>query len=85
MMGIGNLTELTHADTAGMNALLFGLISELKIQYALTTQVSEHCRTSLREADRARRIMRAAAAHGIPPKGIDDQLMMLHERHPIPL
>ncbi|MCY3853482.1 MAG: DUF6513 domain-containing protein [Gammaproteobacteria bacterium] len=84
MMGIGNLTELTHADTAGMNALLFGLISELKIQYALTTQVSEHCRTSLREADRARRIMRAAAAHGIPPKGIDDQLMMLHERHPFP-
>ena len=84
MMGIGNLTELTHADTAGMNALMFGLISELNIQYALTTQVSEHCRTSLREADRARRIMRAAATHGIPPKGIDNQLMMLHERHPFP-
>ena len=84
LMGIGNLTELTHADTAGMNALLFGLASELDIRYVLTTQVSEHCRTSLREADRARRIMRAAAAHGIPPKGIDDGLMMLHERHPFP-
>ncbi len=84
LMGVGNLTELTHADTAGMNALLFGLISELSIRYTLTTQVSEHCRTSLREADRARRIMRVAAKHGIPPKGIDDQLMMLHERHPYP-
>ena len=84
LMGIGNLTELIHADTGGMNALLFGLISELNIQYVLATQVSEHCRTSLREADRARRIMRAAAAHGLPPKGIDNQLMMLHERHPFP-
>ena len=26
MMGIGNLTELTHADTAGTNALLLGII-----------------------------------------------------------
>ena len=41
MMGIGNLTELTHADTVGMNALLFGLISELDIQYVLATQVSD--------------------------------------------
>ena len=31
MMGIGNLTELTHADTAGMNALLFGIASELSL------------------------------------------------------
>lgn len=28
MMGVGNLTELTHADTAGMNALLLGICSE---------------------------------------------------------
>ena len=37
MIGIGNLTELTHADTAGMNALLFGIASELDITmlYAL--------------------------------------------------
>ena len=30
MMGIGNLTELTYADTMGMNALLFGIASELE-------------------------------------------------------
>ena len=84
MMGIGNLTELTHADTAGQNALMFGIASELNIQYVLTTQVSEHCRTSIREADRARRIMHAASAQGLPPKGIDNELMMIHERHPHP-
>lgn len=29
MMGIGNLTELTEADTSGINALLFGIAAEL--------------------------------------------------------
>jgi len=30
MMGIGNLTELTDADTSGINALLMGIAAELK-------------------------------------------------------
>ena len=42
MMGIGNLTELTDADTTGINALLFGIISELKINAVLATSVSPH-------------------------------------------
>lgn len=84
LMGIGNLTELTHADTAGMNALLFGLISELAIDYVLVTQVSKHCRSAIREADLVRRIMRVAASYSIPPTGIDNRLMMLHERDPFP-
>jgi len=33
IMGIGNLTELTHADSAGTNALLLGIISELEIRH----------------------------------------------------
>ena len=28
MMGVGNLTELTDADTSGINAVLFGIISD---------------------------------------------------------
>ncbi|MCZ6526775.1 MAG: DUF6513 domain-containing protein, partial [Gammaproteobacteria bacterium] len=31
MMGVGNITELTEADTSGMNAILFGVCSELGI------------------------------------------------------
>ncbi|MGH8473869.1 MAG: DUF6513 domain-containing protein, partial [Gammaproteobacteria bacterium] len=68
MMGVGNLTELTHADTAGINALLMGIISELRITSILTTEVSEHCRSAVREADRARRIFYAAREDGMPPQ-----------------
>ena len=84
MMGVGNLTELTHADTAGTNALLLGIMSELEIQYILTTEVSEHCRCAVREADLARRIMYASRIDNIPPKGYDNGLMALHERKPFP-
>ena len=71
MMGIGNLTELTEADTTGINAVLFGFISELHITHVLATEVSPHCRTAIREADRARRIMYAAREEGSLPKGLD--------------
>ena len=50
MMGVGNLTELTHADTAGTNAILMGIISELNINQILTTEVSEHCCKAVKEA-----------------------------------
>ncbi len=84
MMGIGNLTELTHADTAGTNALLMGIISELNIDHVLATEVSEHCRKAVKEADLARRIMYASKQDHIPPKGYDNGLMALHERKPFP-
>jgi len=84
MMGIGNLTELTEADTLGINALLMGLISELAIGNVLTTQVSPHCRTAIREADRARRIMHWARQEGRLPKQIDGGLTAIHERDPFP-
>jgi hypothetical protein len=38
MMGVGNLTELTDADTSGINALLFGIISELRITNVLASR-----------------------------------------------
>lgn len=82
MMGTGNLTELTEADTTGINALLFGIISELRITNVLTTQVSPHARCVVRESDRARRIMYAARAEQGLPKGLDGGLASLHERKP---
>ena len=84
MMGIGNLTELTHADTLGTNALLLGIASELNVAALLTTEVSLHCRTVVKEVDRARRIMFAAREDASPPRHIDEGLMALHERHPFP-
>jgi dihydropteroate synthase len=84
MMGIGNLTELTHADTAGMNALLFGITSELNINYALCTQVSEHCNKAIIEGNFARRIMYSTKKYSMPPKDISNKLLNLHERKPFP-
>ena len=77
-MGIGNITELTHADTTGITAILLGIISELKINHVLTTQVSNHCKTVIKETDLARRIMHAASVNNITPKHINDGLLSTH-------
>jgi Family of unknown function (DUF6513) len=82
MMGVGNLTELTEADTTGINALLFGICAELDVAAVLTTQVSPHARRAVREADWARRIMHAARRHGQLPKGIHSALATTHARRP---
>ena len=57
LMGTGNLTELTDCDSTGVNTILMGLVSELNIKAVLVVQVSNHCRTSIKETDMARRLM----------------------------
>ncbi|MDD5320265.1 MAG: DUF6513 domain-containing protein [Methylococcales bacterium] len=84
MFGVGNITELTHADTAGMNALLLGICSELNINNILATEVSKHACRAVKEADLARRIMFAAKENDTLPKHIDPGLMALHEISPFP-
>ena len=80
LMGIGNVTELTDADTTGINALLMGLCSELDITAVLAVQVSPHCRTAIREFDRARREFYAAKKAGSLPQGFGGGLMALRDR-----
>ncbi len=82
MMGVGNLTELTDADTSGINAMLMGIISELGIGSILTTEVSPHARRAVREADAARRIMFAARADMSLPKDYSNALLTAHDRKP---
>jgi len=84
MLGVGNITELTHADTIGINAIMLGICSELNINHILTTEVSQHATRAIKEADLARRIMLAAKKHNTLPKHIDDGLMALHETAPFP-
>jgi dihydropteroate synthase-like protein len=84
MMGVGNLTELTEADTTGINAMLTGIMSELRIGNLLATQVSPHCRSVVRELDLARRIMYRAREEVGLPKQISGGLSALHERKPFP-
>jgi len=82
MMGVGNLTELTDADTTGINALLFGMISELDINAVLATSVSPHALNAISQADIARRVMHAAKTDSRLPRGYSNGLLGLHDRRP---
>ncbi len=82
LMGTGNLTELTDCDSAGANAILMGLVSELSINAVLVVQVSGHCRTSIKETDIARKIMFFSKKNQRLPFGIDNGLMCMSERKP---
>lgn len=79
MMGIGNLTELTDVDSAGVNFLLLGFCQEVGIRSVLTTQVINWARTSVRECDAARRLVHFAVEHGVPPKHLSTALVMLRD------
>ena len=82
MMGTGNLTELTDADSSGVTAMLLGLCSELHIRNILTVQVSPHTRRTLQEHDAARRMLFAARADRALPKGYSDALLQVHDKRP---
>lgn len=84
LMGTGNLTELTDADTTGINAVLMGIVSELHITNVLVVRVSPHCRRAVKETDVARRIMFAAREEGSLPQRIDPALLCLRDRKPFP-
>ena len=83
-VGIGNVTELTDADTSGMNAILLGIAAELGVSAVLTTQVSGHARRAIREADVARRIMYAAREERALAVGYSPALLTVHDKRPFP-
>lgn len=79
MMGIGNITELTDSDSAGINVLLLGICQELAIRSVLTTQVINWARSSVRECDLGRRLVYYACQNKIPPKHLEPLLVMLRD------
>ncbi len=85
LMGVGNLTELTDADSAGINVLLLGFCQELGITSVLTTQVANWCRTSVRELDLARRLVFHSVRHRLPPKRLEPNLLLLRDPKVRPL
>ena len=84
MMGSGNLTELTDADTIGMQAVLAGIMSELGITHLLTTQVGGHALGAVQEADAARRMMFAARSADALPRRLGAELLALRDTSPFP-
>lgn len=82
LMGTGNLTELTDADSSGVTAMLAGLCSELGVRNVLTVHVSPHTVRTVEEHDIARRILFAARSDGALPRGYDAGLLQVHDRKP---
>jgi len=78
-MGIGNLTELTEADTTGVTAMLIGFCQELGIRNVLTTEVIDWARGAVREAVIAAELMHFAIERGTPPKHIDGRLVTVKD------
>jgi dihydropteroate synthase-like protein len=78
-MGIGNLTELTAADTTGVNAVLMAIAQEVGVRAVLTTEVIPWARGAVREIDIARRLMHYAVTKRSLPKHIDDRLVTVKD------
>ena len=79
MMGVGNITELTAADSTGVNAILIAICQELEVRAVLTTEVIDWARGSVREIDVARRLMHYAVTQNAVPKKVDDRLVALKD------
>jgi dihydropteroate synthase-like protein len=79
LMGVGNLTELSDVDSAGVNVLLLGFCQELGIRSVLTTQVINWCQSSVRELDLARRLVYYALRQHVLPKRLEPDLVMLRD------
>ncbi len=79
LMGTGNLTELTGADTAPINVLLLGFCEELAIRRVLTTEVISWAATCVKEADLARKLVHYAVKERRIPKHLEPGLHLLRD------
>lgn len=79
LMGVGNITELTSADSTGVNALLLAICEEVGVRAVLTTEVIPWARGAVREIDIARRLMHYAVSNRTVPKSVDDRLLTVKD------
>jgi dihydropteroate synthase-like protein len=79
LMGVGNITELTSADSTGVNAVLLAICEEVGVGAVLTTEVIPWARGAVQEIDIARRLMHYAVSHRTVPKGMDDRLLTVKD------
>jgi dihydropteroate synthase-like protein len=79
LMGVGNLTELTDVDSAGVNVMLLGLCQEVGVRSVLTTAVINWCRSCVRELDLARRLVHYACTRRVLPKRLEPDLVLLRD------
>lgn len=79
MMGLGNLTELTDVDSAGMNVLLLGFCQEIGVRSVLTTEQVDWTRSAVRECHLARQLVHYAVTRHVLPRHLEPGLVMLRD------
>jgi dihydropteroate synthase-like protein len=80
LFGVGNVTELMDADSAGINALLALLSSELGASILLTTEKSDKTQGSVREVATASKMMFLAKKRGSVPQDLYIDLLVLKDK-----
>jgi len=80
LMGVGNVTELTDADSIGMNALLAGVAMECGVSILFTTEASSKTRGCVSELKRAACMMFLAKRRGAVPKDLGIDLLVHKEK-----
>ncbi|MBU2560022.1 dihydropteroate synthase-like protein [archaeon] len=80
LMGIGNVTELTDADSPGINAVLCGLAGEVGAAMVFTTEASSKTKGSVAELATASKMMHLARIRGSPPKDLGLDMLRLKKK-----
>jgi dihydropteroate synthase-like protein len=80
LIGVGNVTELSDADSIGMNALLAFMAEEIGANLLFTTEASVKTRGSIKELRVASYMAKAAKLRNSPPKDLGLNLLVVKEK-----
>lgn len=80
LMGVGNLIELTDADSTGLNFICAALASELEIDYVLTTEASAKTAGAVKELDLSLKINQYARRENMLPNKLSELLVVIKDR-----
>jgi len=80
LFGVGNVTELSDADSIGMNALLTFMAEEIGADLLFTTEASPKTKGSVRELRTASYMAKAAKLRRSSPKDLGFNLLSLKEK-----
>lgn len=80
LMGVGNVTELFDADSAGMNALLCGIAGECGASMLLTTEASAKTKGCVKELKTASQMIYLSKKRASSPKDLGIDLLRMKKK-----
>jgi dihydropteroate synthase-like protein len=83
LMGVGNVSELTDADSIGLNAALAGVAMECGVSLLFTTEASPKTKGCVRELKTASQMMFLSRKRKTVPKDLGIDLLFLKDKRGI--